>query len=77
MKVAVANLVTDEIPFKGHGDLSTLIFVLSAIVPEKHLEVMQKIADWMRPGSFLYFRDYGRYDFGQLNLSSKGNRKLR
>lgn len=33
MKVAVANLVTDEIPFFGHGDLSTLIFVLSAIVP--------------------------------------------
>lgn len=38
---------------------------------------MQKISDWMKPGSFLYFRDYGRYDFGQLNLSSKGNRKIR
>jgi tRNAThr (cytosine32-N3)-methyltransferase len=38
---------------------------------------MKKVADSMKPGSFLFFRDYGRYDFGQLNLSSKGNRKLR
>lgn len=38
---------------------------------------MQKVADSMKPGSFLFFRDYGRYDFGQLNLSSKGNRKLK
>ena len=66
-----------ELPYKGFGDLNTLIFVLSAIVPEKHLEVMEKISNWMKPGSFLYFRDYGRYDFGQLNLSSKGNRKIR
>lgn len=39
--------------------------------------VMNKIYEWMKPGSFFYFRDYGRYDFGQLNLSSKGNRKLK
>jgi SAM-dependent methyltransferase len=38
---------------------------------------MKKVADSMKPGSFLFFRDYGRYDFGQLNLSSKGNRKLK
>jgi SAM-dependent methyltransferase len=54
-----------------------MIFVLSAIAPEKHAEVMLKVGEAMKPGSFLFFRDYGRYDFGQLNLSSKGNRKLR
>lgn len=43
MKVSVCDLVKDEIPYKGHGNLSTLIFVLSAIVPEKHLEVASKI----------------------------------
>lgn len=59
------------------GDLVTLIFVLSAIPPEAHLMVIQKIYDWMKPGSYFYFRDYGRYDFGQLNMSRKGNRKLK
>lgn len=53
-----------------------MIFVLSAIVPEQHEKVLKKIIDWMKPGSFFYFRDYGRYDFGQINMSKKGNRKL-
>lgn len=77
INVCVCDLSKDEIPYHGHGDLNTLIFVLSAIVPENHQMVMNKIFEWMKPGSFFYFRDYGRYDFGQLNLSSKGNRKLR
>ena len=39
--------------------------------------MFEKIAEWMKPGSILYFRDYGRYDFGQVNLAGKGNRKLK
>jgi hypothetical protein len=77
MHVCVCDLVKHEIPYQQVGDLNSLIFVLSAIAPEKHAEVMQKVTDSMKPGSFLFFRDYGRYDFGQLNLSSKGNRKLK
>ena len=70
-------MVEHDIPYKKVGDLNSMIFVLSAIAPEKHQEVMFKVAESMKEGSFLFFRDYGRYDFGQLNLSSKGNRKLK
>lgn len=77
MRVSVCDLVIDPIPYPLTGDLNSLIFVLSAIAPEQHSLVMQKVADSMKAGSFLFFRDYGRYDFGQLNLSSKGNRKLK
>jgi len=77
MHVKVCDLVKDEIPYQKVGDLNSMIFVLSAIAPEKHLEVMVKCAESMKEGSFLFFRDYGRYDFGQLNLASKGNRKLK
>ena len=39
--------------------------------------VAQKIYEWMKPGSVLFFRDYGKYDFAQINLSKKKNRKLK
>lgn len=73
----VCDLVKDPFPKWDRPDLATLIFVLSAIAPEHHESVIQKIYDWMKPGSVLYFRDYGKYDFGQINLSRKKNRKLK
>ena len=77
LDVKVCDLVKDEIPFEQKPDLISMIFVLSAIIPEKHQDVIKKVAEWMKPGSFFYFRDYGRYDFGQINMSNKGNRKLK
>ncbi|KAL4481669.1 hypothetical protein ABPG74_007758 [Tetrahymena malaccensis] len=75
----VADLVNDPIPatFNPPADIVTLIFVLSAISPENHQKVISKIFDWMKPGSVIYFRDYGRYDFAQLNFSRKKGRKLK
>ncbi|CAD8055409.1 unnamed protein product [Paramecium sonneborni] len=76
-QACVCDLVLDPLPDFERPDLGTLIFVLSAISPENHLIVVRKIYEWMKPGSVLYFRDYGQYDFGQINLSKKQNRKLK
>jgi len=61
----VCDIVKDEIPitFDPPADLVTLIFVLSAISPENHIDVLKKIYNWMKPGAIFFFRDYGRYDF--------------
>jgi len=43
MKAKVCDLVYDEIPYQQIGDLNSLIFVLSAIAPEKNQFVMNKV----------------------------------
>ena len=61
--VTVADLVKDPIPKDFPApNFATLIFVLSAIAPEHFEEVAKKIGDFMKPGSFLFLRDYARYD---------------
>jgi len=65
IQVDVCDLVLDELPIEWEKpDLATLIFVLSAISPENHLNVAKKVFEWMKPGSVIFFRDYGKYDFG-------------
>lgn len=72
------DLVNDEFPEEFEvSDLVTLIFCFSAISPENHQKVINKIYNWMKPGSIIYFRDYGKYDFAQINFSRKKGRKLK
>lgn len=69
----VCDLVADDFPSvlrSGHVDYATLVFVLSAIHPDRMGDVLRKVCASLKPGSgVLFLRDYCHYDLAQLRFA--------
>ncbi|KAJ1136615.1 hypothetical protein NDU88_003030 [Pleurodeles waltl] len=69
---AFVHDVSDEqnsFPMPAEGvDIIILIFVLSAILPDKMLGVLRRLSQLLKPGGQILLRDYGRYDMAQLRF---------
>jgi methyltransferase-like protein 6 len=73
--LSALDIVEDEIPYND-ANYAILMFVLSAIFPEKHEKVIQKIYSALAPGGILYFRDYAQFDLAQLRFAQRNKSKL-
>ncbi|CAG8785656.1 15295_t:CDS:2 [Gigaspora rosea] len=62
------NLI-DSIPSRNI-DVVSLIFVLSAIPPENHYNVIRNISEVTKKGSIICFRDYAKNDETEIRFSS-------
>lgn len=59
--------LTDVIP-AGSVHLVTLLFVLSAISPDKMAAVVSNLHSVLRPGGQVLLRDYGLFDHAMLRF---------
>lgn len=53
------------------ADLSTFIFVLSAIHPDKHAETIRNLSTFIKPGGLIFMRDYGAMDHAMCRFSGE------
>ncbi|CAF0835968.1 unnamed protein product [Brachionus calyciflorus] len=67
------NYLKECLPENELVDAVTLIFVLSAIHPDKMRKAAENIAQVLRPGGIVFVRDYGIYDHSMIRFE-KGHK---
>ncbi|POM83356.1 Methyltransferase domain protein [Cryptosporidium meleagridis] len=76
----VFDIVHSDIPAyicpESFADFGLLIFVLSAIHPKHHQDVVTRCSKSLKSGATLLFRDYGRYDMAQLRFAKSSKSKI-
>eukprot|EP01135_Chromosphaera_perkinsii_P006120 Nk52_evm2s406 gene=Nk52_evmTU2s406 len=50
-------------------DIATMIFILSAVEPEKMKDALAHVARTLKPGGLVLFRDYGLFDHAMLRFN--------
>ncbi|XP_075226772.1 tRNA N(3)-cytidine methyltransferase METTL6 isoform X2 [Lycorma delicatula] len=71
INVFQADITVDDLSFNVNSssvDIVSLIFVLSAIHPDKHIYALRNLFSVLKPGGMIIFRDYGLYDMTQLRF---------
>lgn len=71
IKAFEADITTDSVfdyVKEESVDIVTLVFVLSAIHPEKFTKTLMNIYRILKPNGVLLFRDYGLYDMAQIRF---------
>ncbi|XP_052169828.1 uncharacterized protein LOC127814292 isoform X2 [Diospyros lotus] len=70
----VCDLTTDDLSKQispSSVDIVTMIFVLSAVSPEKMSQVIQNVRKVLKPNGYVLFRDYATGDLAQERFSCK------
>ena len=57
-------------------DVCMLIFVLSAINPDKMVHSLQNMGRVMKPGGRVLLRDYGVYDMAEIRMAEQKGHKI-
>jgi len=79
VRAFVCDITTGQLPDfvePNSVDVVLMVFVLSAISPDRMDAALQCIFRAVKPGGFVLFRDYGLYDMTQMRFVAKQKRKI-